>query len=97
MLPTLAARRVTRRSWPKHRATRRTTAASVQDVDPTLWPDAVGMAATSTSSMASCTVNTTQLDLAGGHWSGNVDAFLVATDFNFMTVGFAHVTLSGSL
>ena len=61
------------------------------------WPDAIGTAATSTSSMASCTVNTSQLDLAGGHWSGNIDAFLLATDFNFMTVGFAHVTLSRSL
>jgi hypothetical protein len=55
------------------------------------------MAATSTGSMASCTVNTSQLDLAGGHWSGNIDAFLFATDYNFMPDGFAHVTLSGSL
>jgi hypothetical protein len=72
-----------------------TSGASLQLIDPSRWPDAIGMAATSTSSMASCTITTSQLDLAGHHWSGSIDAFLVATDSNFNTVGFAHVMVTG--
>jgi hypothetical protein len=72
-----------------------TGGATLQVIDPSLWPDAIGMAATSTDSMASCTITTSQLDLTGNHWSGSIEAFLVATDFNFNTVGFAHVTLTG--
>ncbi|HXU70620.1 MAG TPA: hypothetical protein VN947_14890 [Polyangia bacterium] len=70
--------------------------ASIQDDDPLVFPDAILMAATSTDQMASCTINTTQLDLVGSHWSGSITAFLVATDFNFMLVGLANVTVTGS-
>ena len=69
--------------------------ASMQLIDPTQWPTALLMEASSTNQDASCTIATSQLDVAGGHWSGNINAFLVATDANFMTVGFANVTLSG--
>jgi len=70
--------------------------AVLMDVtDPPSFPDDIGMEVSSSDPQASCTITTTQLDVAGGHWTGSVDAFLVAHDINLNPAGVAPVKLTG--
>ncbi|HEY2745088.1 MAG TPA: hypothetical protein VGL86_10715 [Polyangia bacterium] len=67
----------------------------VYDFDSQTFPDGLAQGASSDISPGSCTIATSQLDLAGGHWSGSFDAFVVASDMNFQIVGEAKIQVSG--